>query len=140
MTDRAEQLAPSTLTLTDLLLAGADDRRVRAALGLLIWHETWITRLAALTGGPGSPVVSDEDMARVNWKAWTAKVENDPYPYSTGELYVLDVAASIAAGTVVSLHGALGDGNGTATRRAIVQAITEAAGDLDEQPWNPDTM
>jgi hypothetical protein len=134
------QLTPSTLT--ELLRAGAPDRQTRAALDLLVWHESWIPRLAQLTGAPGSPVTVDEDLtvARLDWTSWLLHLDGEPYPYSTTELYVLHVAASIAGGTLVSLHSILGDGNGTATRRAIVEAITAAAGDLDARPWSPDDL
>lgn len=121
--------APLNGVLVDRLRATVDDPRERAALELLVWHETWINRLAVGLGD-GKFLGQHGKDAWIQWAdLWHHAQE--PNPYSSTELRVLALATALAVGAPVNLHDVLSDSVGPATRRAMVAAFSAAAGGLN---------
>jgi hypothetical protein len=100
----------------------------RAAVELLIWHETWLRRPdfkgACITQyAPGL-------IARINWeearefidRGYRRKGQDRPLPAASSELRILDFAVTLGEDQF-----ALG-GFGRAHKRAVAQAFASAAG------------
>jgi hypothetical protein len=99
-----------------------------AAVGLLAEHGTWLSRPAftsryidIIEDVPGAP---DDTAAGIRWRAAISGLSRQP---ATGpDKAVLRIAASIAAGTPVSLHDCLASLD-HATLRAVLRAIAHAS-------------
>jgi hypothetical protein len=116
------------------LTAGAiGNHTLEAAAEFIIGCGCWLHRddftSRFITAGPDS---SDPGttLASIDWEAAITALDADELPCSGGERRVLRLAASIAAGTPVSLSDAL---TGIDDRNAVlaIQAVARAAG----QTW-----
>lgn len=135
--------------LAEALKANQMERWERAAVDLLVWHETWITRLAylpeyadAFVIDPVPTTFPTPRCARIRWDVLVdlAKTDTGP-PVASSALLVLDAAVSLGGGRPVDVRALAGDSLGTATKRHVLGAITAAFGDVDAHPvWTPDAM
>jgi hypothetical protein len=106
---------------------------LEAGTGLLIDCGSWLHR-EDFTGQFIVTATSISDgttmMASIDWQAAIAALDGGWLPCSSGERHVLRLAASIAAGTPVSLSDTL---TGIDRRNAslLITAITHAAGHPD---------
>ena len=82
---------------------------LEAAAELLIEHRTWLRRddFAAVFVGTGRGLLTDADLAQVNWQAAVTALNAGGLPCSGGEGRVLRLAASLADGIPVDLRDAI---------------------------------
>lgn len=130
----AQATAPGELP--GLLRAHAAGGRLAeiAAVNLLITHRYWLTR-PAFTGAfvhPVSTVDGHLGGAWIDWAAAVTALEGGDLPGTDSEKHLLRIAASLAAGTPISLRQVLG-GLDRTTITAVTTAITAANGTHPEQ-------
>lgn len=99
------------------------DASDRAAVGLLVWHETWLRRADFVAAA----VVNRGVHMAIDWTAAREFLSSGPSG-STSSLAVLDLA--VALGEDRYRFSTMG----TAHRRAIVQAVARAVGEEASQP------
>jgi hypothetical protein len=100
-----------------------------AAVNLLITHRYWLTR-PAFTGRFVHPVSTgggQPDRAWVHWADAIAALEGGELAGTGSEAHVLRIAASLGAGTPISLRQVLG-GLDRTNITAVTGAITTANG------------
>jgi len=116
--------------LAGLLRAHAAGRLAdTAAVNLLITHRYWLTQ-PAFTDRFARPVTAADGhrvRARINWAAAVTALDRGQLPSSGSEADVLRIAASLGAGTPISLRQVLG-GLDRANITAVTAAITAANG------------
>lgn len=125
------------------------ERWERAAIDLLIWHETWITRMAYLPEYADTFVIDPVPTtfptprcARIRWDVLAKVGTSDAGPaVPSSALLVLGAAVSLGGGLPVDVRALAGDNLGTVMKRHVLGAITAAFGDVDAHPvWTPDAM
>jgi hypothetical protein len=95
--------------------------------GRWLHREDFTTRFITIGGDGGG---RDIPMASIDWEAAICALDAGELPCSGGERRILRLAASLAAGTPVSLDDAL-PGIDDRTATLVVQAVAHAAG----QSW-----
>lgn len=123
------------------LSAQSASRSESAAVWLLVFHESWIQRLAEVAAGDEVAqswaglqecvvVQRDEDgvwWARIRWAELAAFAEKYTFPYSRTEVALLNVACSIASNVPVHLGDAVA-GLDRVNTAAVMYAIAQASG------------
>lgn len=134
----ADERSPATGPddLAGLLRAHTTGGRLAdaAAVNLLISHRYWLTR-PAFTGAFVHPVTTVDGHpagARIDWVTAVTALEGGDLPGTGSEADLLRIAASLAAGTPISLRQVLG-GLDRTTITAVTAAITAANGIHPEQ-------
>ena len=115
--------------LPGLLRAHAAGRLAdTAAVDLLITHRHWLTR-PAFTGRFVHPVTTGGRRVRafIDWPAAVTAVDRGQLPCSGSEAHLLRIAASLGAGTPISLREVLG-GLDRTNITAVTAALTAANG------------
>jgi hypothetical protein len=119
-----------TETITAALRAAATGILPDAAgTELLITHGTFLHR-ADFTRFTGTATSISDDttlMAWIDWDAALAALSSGQLPASSGETSILRIAASLAAGTPVSLRGTI-PGLDHRNLNLVTTAIRHAAG------------
>ena len=78
-------------------------------------------------------------MAAIDWQAAITALDHGQLPCSSGERHTLKLAASIAAGTPVSLSDALA-GIDQRNARLVIKAITHATGHASRKEERRDVL
>jgi hypothetical protein len=93
---------------TALRAAAAGIRPDQAAAGLIISHGTFLHREDFLCHVETAACISDgTPMAWIDWDAVIAALDGGRLPASGGEKRIVRIAASLAAGHLVSLRDAI---------------------------------
>ena len=106
-----------------------------AGVGLLISAGGWLHREDFTSQFVTTAAHADDGvilMAAIDWQAAITALDNGQLPCSSGERRMLQLAASIAAGTPVSLSDAL-TGIDSHNIQHLISAIRHASGNRPEQ-------
>lgn len=125
MTDTTNDSSVPVSVLVDKLRAHDMNAKERAAVELLIWHESWINRLAYGIGTEGRFLTVTDTDAKIDWKAMDGYTRSGPH-FSSTECRVWSVAASLAAGLPVDLQDVLSPSLGMSHTRAVLTAMASA--------------
>jgi hypothetical protein len=125
-----------TAALTAALRAcAAGYHPAEAGTELLIRHDCFLRRrdFAGFVHAGTSITDGVTPMAQIDWDAATSALHAGQLPASGGERRILQLAASIAAGTPVCLHDAI-PGLDTRNLKLLITAIRHAAGQRPPHP------
>jgi hypothetical protein len=106
-----------------------------AGIELLIRHDCFLRRrdFAGFVHAGTSITDGITQMTQIDWDAAISALDNGQLPASGGERRILQLAASIAAGTPVSLHDTI-PGLDNRNLQLLTTAIQHAAGHRPPHP------
>jgi hypothetical protein len=106
-----------------------------AGIELLIRHDCFLRRrdFAGFVHAGTSITDGITQMTQIDWDAAISALDNGQLPASGGERRILQLAASIAAGTPVSLHDTI-PGLDNRNLQLLTTAIQHAAGQRPPRP------
>lgn len=102
---------------------------LEAGVELLIAHASWLHRNDFVDAflDTDTSISDGTELASIDWTGAIAALDTGALPCSSGEQRMLRLAASIAGGTPVSLHGTL-TGLDDRNTRLVITAVLHASG------------